>query len=162
MSIININCCPVATQKPLSSSTPAPTATPTPTVTPTVTITPSQSSILYFNILGNANPTSNPVNTNMFFVSGSRLRITATGSININWPSYPGAYGPEGILAAGIEPNTGITYMALLGKIGINGTIFKVGSSYDSTVSQSGILYLFHGDEATFDNTGFFTACVER
>jgi hypothetical protein len=39
MTIININCCPVATQKPLSSSTPAPTITPTVSLTPTITKT---------------------------------------------------------------------------------------------------------------------------
>lgn len=37
MSIININCCPVPTQKPLSSTTPTPTPTVTPTITPSAT-----------------------------------------------------------------------------------------------------------------------------
>lgn len=41
MTIININCCPISTQKPLSSSTPAPTITKTSTPTPTPTITPT-------------------------------------------------------------------------------------------------------------------------
>jgi hypothetical protein len=43
MSIISINCCPVSTQKPLSSVTPTPTITKTNTPTPTQTITPTPS-----------------------------------------------------------------------------------------------------------------------
>lgn len=41
MTIININCCPIATQKPLTSVTPTPTITSTNTPTPTPTVTPS-------------------------------------------------------------------------------------------------------------------------
>jgi hypothetical protein len=57
MSIININCCPVATQKPLSSVTPTPTITqtntPTPTITPTNTLTPTPTtSRVIVNIVG--------------------------------------------------------------------------------------------------------------
>lgn len=39
MSIINLNCCPVQTQKPLSSMTPSPTSSVVSTVTPTITLT---------------------------------------------------------------------------------------------------------------------------
>jgi hypothetical protein len=150
---------------PSSTPTLTPTRTPTQTPTPTQTLTPTPSRAANCNIFiidGKTHSMSTPLDTGINIGINDSINIISTGTININWPLYPGAYGPDGITAAGIDASTSCTYMALLGRIG-TGPIFQVGSSYNNTASQSGRLYLFFNDEdALGDNSGFFssTLCI--
>lgn len=86
MSIININCCPVATQKPLSSVTPTPTITrtPTPTITPTITPTPTR------GCSSAINTACAPIETSLVYSDGATLKrvstqfVTAGQSLNFS------------------------------------------------------------------------------
>ena len=112
-------------------------------------------------ILGSTHSLStNALNTNIQVNAGSRLTISADGTINIGWPANPGAYGPDGIPGIGNEPVYGFPYASLLGRIGEFGSIFFVGSSYSSIANETGKLYLFFYDPQSGDNTGYFNACV--
>jgi hypothetical protein len=159
-----ITVAPTQTPTPTTTNTPTPTPTrtanATPTPTPTLTRTPTPtppSSIVVDGKVHSIHPLVNrPLDTGIDIISGNSITIQATGSININWPLYPGSYGPDGIVSAGIDPATGFTYMSLLGKIGQDGTTFKVGSLYSSIALLSGRLYLFFYDNPVSDNSGFF------
>jgi hypothetical protein len=112
-------------------------------------------------ILGSThNIAANALNTNIQVNSGSRLTISADGTINIGWPAHPGAYGPDGIPGIGNDPISGFPYVSLLGRIGESGTVFFVGSSYSAIANETGKLYLFFYDPQPSDNTGYFSACV--
>jgi hypothetical protein len=114
-------------------------------------------------VLGSThNLAENALNTHIQVDSGSRLIISATGTIDIGWPDHAGAYGPDGIPGIGNDPVSGFPYVSLLGRIGESGTVFLVGSSYDSVVNESGELYLFFYDTQPGDNSGFFNACVTQ
>jgi alpha-tubulin suppressor-like RCC1 family protein len=90
--------------------------------------------------------------------SASRLTVSATGTINIGWPAYPNSNGPNGKTEVGYnDATTGLPHAALIGKIGINGSYFLIGSSYDQIVTTSGRLYVGMYDPIRGDNSGSFT-----
>ena len=90
--------------------------------------------------------------------SASRLTISATGTINIGWPAYPNSNGPNGKSEVGYNDGaTGLPHAALIGKIGVNGSYFLIGSSYNQIVTTSGRLYVGIYDPIRGDNSGSFT-----
>lgn len=128
--------------------------------------------------------------------SGELLEINASGRANASGVSTDGAYkwvGPDGWGYAPEFNNSetgepmrwvyvlgsNSSLMCLTGKVGTNGTPFKVGSNYSFTADQTGRLYLgvndvisdykgnvlYRGDETGTiwpDNGGSFIANVKR
>lgn len=132
--------------------------TPTPTPTPTQII----SQCLYnLNLSARTHHHLNPLDTgiNIDTLNNNRgvsLIITSTGTISTGIGSTS---GPDGI------PNTtGTLYpfprQSLLGKIGLEGTVFRVGSSYNAIPQATGRLYLFIEDGLPNDNTGSFSVSI--
>jgi hypothetical protein len=174
LGVLTVSCEPISTPtstptpEPTSTPEPTPTSTPTPeptstpeppTPTPTSTPTPTPIISSCLTVQGIVNNMSSKLDSGVDVVSGELLNITASGSINIGWGEHPGSFGPEGITAAGIDPETGFIYMALLAQIG-SGPIFEVGSYYSEISTESGRLYLFFNDSMPDDNSGYFDACV--
>jgi hypothetical protein len=97
--------------------------------------------------------------------NSSRLTISATGTINVGWPAYPNSNGPNGKSEVGYNASylspDGTPFQsphaALIGKIGINGPYFIIGSSYNQIVTRSGRLYVGMYDTIRGDNSGSFT-----
>lgn len=91
-----------------------------------------------------------------------RFTITATGAIKIN----PGVEdtGPDGGTATAVQAAQmmapSLTPFALIGKIGVDGTPFLVGSKVSLDVTTAGRLYLAVNDSYYFDNSGEFVATV--
>ena len=99
---------------------------------------------------------ASPLDTGLSFNSGDALNITATGS----WDGGAcGTVGPNGTNCFPNDPNTGINYYSLIGRVG-GGSYFKVGDAFTGTASSSGNLFLAFLDTDSFNNTGFVTALV--
>lgn len=111
----------------------------------------------------NYDPKNDFLDTGLDLISGvSTIRITASGLVNINWPSYPNDNGPDGITEAPLDQATNLPVAALIGKIGVNGSYFLIGSSYNTTtVNQSGRLYVGIYDSQRPDNSGSFSISIE-
>jgi hypothetical protein len=77
--------------------------------------------------------------TKLEIEKGDRFRITATGQISVD--NYSVMSGPEGVQG---YPNSfqGFPALALVGKVGKNGTPFVVGSSYKGKATHAGALHL--------------------
>ena len=105
------------------------------------------------------NPRNDFLDTGIDLVgNSSRLTISATGTINIGWPAYPNSNGPNGKSEVGYnDAVSGLPHAALIGKIGINGSYFLIGSSYNQIVTTSGRLYVGMYDPIRGDNSGSFT-----
>lgn len=102
-------------------------------------------------------------NTNVSLSSGAELNISASGQIG--YDSSSDTCGPDGLSSSkGSPPLPNQNGASLIGKIGENGNPFFIGSSYSSTVSSSGILYLSINDQNNVytwgDNTGSFQATI--
>jgi hypothetical protein len=100
------------------------------------------------------------------FVYGT-LIVNATGNVNAHDP--PGAIlddsTPDGLdkyLESNFIPYSQLpcNHEALIGKIGVTGDPFFIGSNFYSSSLQTGKLYLATNDSARSDNTGFFYACM--
>ena len=165
--------------------TPTKTQTPTPTSTPIIlqasynveiinnnivmSVTPNRNDVTYrwFSLPGayppstsfTYNPRNNFLDTGIDLVgNSSALTISASGTINIGWPAYPNSNGPNGKTEVGYNDGaTGLPHAALIGKIGINGSYFLIGSSYNQVVTTSGRLYVGIYDPIRGDNSGSFT-----
>ena len=112
------------------------------------------------------NPRNDFLDTGIDLIANtSRLTISATGTINIGWPAYPNSNGPNGKPEVGFDASylspDGTPFQsphaALIGKIGINGPYFIIGSSYNQVVTRSGRLYVGMYDSIRGDNSGSFT-----
>ena len=173
------------TKTPTLTPTKTPTTTRTPTASPviltagynvqlnnniiTMSVTPNRNDVTYqwYALLGpyppsttlTYNPRNNFLDTGIDLVGdSSRLTISATGTINIGWPAYPNSNGPNGKSEVGYNDGvTGLPHAALIGKIGINGPYFLIGSSYNEIVTTSGRLYVGMYDPIRGDNSGSFT-----
>jgi hypothetical protein len=88
-----------------------------------------------------------PLATGIVLQAGDHLVITVP--VDDTWDGGAGPFGDPTNLNAngdttdfyGLEPNTGLHYFSLIGKIG-NGSFFLVGTNYDQIVTSSGTLYL--------------------
>ena len=173
------------TRTPTPTLTRTPTTTRTPTASPviltashnvqlnsniiTMSVTPNRNDVTYqwYALLGAYppsttfvyNPRNNFLDTGIDLVgNSSRLTISATGTIHIGWPAYPNSNGPNGKSEVGYnDAVSGLPHAALIGKIGINGSYFLIGSSYDQIVTTSGRLYVGMYDPIRGDNSGSFT-----
>lgn len=156
------------TPTPTNTNTPTITPTKTPTKTPTATPTktPTSTPILCNPITIDSKIDfrgTNAYDTNIYIQSGDTISVTASGSINVNGGA--GSQGPDGIsnvYSTIINPDDSISVVSggsLVGKIGINGSIFTIGSKYYNTATTSGKLYLGIVDGPNFyaDNSGSFT-----
>jgi hypothetical protein len=156
--------------RPLPTSTPTITPTPSPTLTPTPTPTPTPTSK---TIIINAN--SYPFqSTEITISSGDRLEFSASG----NWNCGLGTIGPNGNDRK--EPNSPApngNYCGLVGVIGTGtpsiGGGFFIGSAYQFTASQGGMLYLgsnenlgkcdgSHTGSCYEDNTGSISVHITK
>jgi hypothetical protein len=187
MTIININCCPVATQKPLSSSTPAPTITPTvsltptitktntPTPTPTITPTPTRMCISAESI------TCLPIETSLVYSDGATLKrigqqfVTAGQTISFSVRGCVScAVGACISDARGIysTPNVFINnYNAVFGVLSTTDASsipftttgsFYIGLGGNIVAPSSGYVYCGLWDSGTwFDNVGNYCIYME-
>jgi hypothetical protein len=134
-----------------------------------MSVTPNRNDVTYrwFSLPGayppstsfTYNPRNNFLDTGIDLVgNSSALTISASGTINIGWPAYPNSNGPNGKTEVGYNDGaTGLPHAALIGKIGINGSYFLIGSSYNQVVTTSGRLYVGIYDPIRGDNSGSFT-----
>ena len=159
------------TPTPTNTTTPTTTvsATPTKTNTPTPTKTPTPTPILCTSVTIDSKTDyrgASAYDTNIYVQSGDTIGIIAEGQINANGGG--GLQGPDGIpgLYNNILNSTGSTTLvlgaSLVGKIGIDGDIFVIGSRYYGTAKESGRLYLGIVDGVGYygDNSGSFTAKI--
>lgn len=112
------------------------------------------------------------VNTGVTVATGATITITATGSCDrcaagtVEWGGQGSAATPNGVPAGSCNccpgdnvPGVTFCHMALIGKIGLSGIPFLVGSSYTGTPGP-GTLYLRQNDTVVFDNRGAFTGTI--
>ena len=159
--------------------------TPTPTITNSPTVTPSSSTPV--TPTPTKTPTSTPIlcsstislpattnfrgnlafDTNYFLNIRDNISIIANGSISLG-SSNPSC-GPDGILdrmfVEILNPDGTISRVqvgSLVGKIGIDGSIFTIGSKYFNQTTNAGRLYLGIVDENGFysDNSGAFSVNI--
>jgi DNA-binding beta-propeller fold protein YncE len=159
--------------------TPTPTNTNTPTCTqtisatstrtPTPTKTPSSTPILCSSIIIDSKTDyrgASAYDTSIYVQTGDTIGIIAEGQISVGGGG--GLQGPDGIpnLYNSILNSSGSRTLvlggSLVGKIGIDGDIFIVGSKYYGTANKSGKLYLGIVDGVGYygDNSGAFTAKI--
>jgi hypothetical protein len=100
--------------------------------------------------------TASWVDTEIAIDSGDALAISATGSASPN--GVNNFNGPDGDdCGTCIAPVPNSRY-ALVGRIGVAGASFLVGSNYSGTASDSGSLFLAFNDDFHADNGGSFLA----
>jgi hypothetical protein len=127
------------------------------------TVGAAQAATQSFDVFASANSVAlqshdaSPLDTGLTFSLGSSLHITASGSWN---GGACGDVGPSGTNCFGNDPITGFNYFSLIGKVGSNGTWFRVADAYDGVAAGSGNLFLAFLDNDSFNNTGFVTAVV--
>lgn len=178
MSIININCCPVPTQKPLSSVTPTPTVSPTvtPTQTPTPTPTPTP------RCLSAASIACLPIETSLVYSDGATLKrigqqfVTAGQVMNFSVRGCVSCAGIDGCVsdARGLYgiPNTFINnYNAVFGVLSTTDASsipftttgsFYIGLGGHIVAPSSGYVYCGIWDSQTwFDNIGNYCVYME-
>lgn len=159
------------TPTPTNTNTPTTTSsvTPTKTKTPTPTKTPTSTPILCTSVTIDSKTDyrgASAYDTNIYVQSGDTIGIIAEGQINAGGGG--GLQGPDGIpdLYNNILNSSGSTTLvlgaSLVGKIGIDGDIFVIGSKYYGTANRSGKLYLGVVDGVGYygDNSGSFTAKI--
>lgn len=97
------------------------------------------------------------------------ITVDATGETtwcNDN-PSPPCTSDPNGALhydftLGGGAPLPGQTVGTVIGKIGVNGTWFPMGSHYVATSDEVANLYVAYDDDVYGDNSGSYTLTVTR
>jgi hypothetical protein len=153
------------TRTPTNTPTTTPTVSLSPTstltLTPTPTITPT--SILCESVILDAKTDFRGLSaydTGFYINAGEVVSIIASGQISIN--SDNSLYGPNGdpnlpFVIINPDNSTLLLYAGcLVGKIGVNGNIFIIGSRFQDSFSTSGKLYLgiANGLNLYDDNTG--------
>jgi hypothetical protein len=110
-------------------------------------------------------------NTNIPVSAGETLTVTASGSLNYSTNNL--CDGSQCIVTPAGDPYSscqqltgftapGLPCWSLIGKIGENGTIFEVGTSYHASATATGTLYLGINDNDYLDNGGSWTAVVNE
>ncbi|HJN66621.1 MAG: hypothetical protein GY783_05595 [Gammaproteobacteria bacterium] len=88
--------------------------------------------------------------------AGQTVTIRASGSYRFD--SLGNECGPEGIAEAaphtGKWPVSALTGLALIGRIGKDGTPFFIGRKITKRAESSGMLYLAVNDDIVSENTG--------
>jgi hypothetical protein len=136
------------------------TPTPTPSITPTISQTPTSTHSPYTTIVV-YDPKNDFLDTSIDVTANvTVLNITASGLINIGWPTYPNDNDPNGKSEAPLDAYTGLTIAALIGRIGVDGPFFKIGSAFSSVVNRSGRLYIGIYDPLRGDNSGSFNVDI--
>lgn len=103
------------------------------------------------------------INTGIHLIAGDVITVAASGEVNgslrVNeanrWVGPDGWSRPPTIASnskASWVLGRNSSFMCLTGKIGADGRPFKIGSSYSSTASSSGILFLGINDELVDEN----------
>lgn len=101
--------------------------------------------------------------TDVFVQKGDTLNISATGMWSLDGDAF---FGPDGTAADADDTFklSGAKQGVLVGKIGLDGQAFEVGSSYSGTLDQAGPLFLGINDlkkiVAYSNNKGEVTAVV--
>jgi hypothetical protein len=177
MTIININCCPVATQKPLSSVTPTPTITTTNTPTPTPTITPTRTGMC----ISAESITCLPIETSLVYSDGATLKrigqqfVTAGQTISFSVRGCVSCIAGSCLSdARGLygTPNAFIgNYNAVFGVISATNSpsipftttnAFYIGLGGNIVAPSSGYVYCGIWDSGTwFDNVGNYCVYME-
>ena len=110
--------------------------------------------------------TSPWVATGVRLTAGMQFGVVSSGEWNVN-PSHGVYYGADGYVGSSCPasyPLPGILEGCLIGRIGINGTPFKVGSLYLDTARETGELYLMTDDALYYvgllDNSGSVTSVI--
>ena len=103
--------------------------------------------------------TVTPVNC----VAGGPLSIRATGTVQ-HGPTKDRTSGPEGMNGEHLDTNVidDANHASLIGRIGVAGAPFNVGSALDTTCTTDGVVYLGINDEGYVGNIGGFQAAVEH
>ena len=109
------------------------------------------------------------LNTGVTLTAGSAVAISATASCDrcaagtVEWAGAGSTATPNGVPAADCSNSNSVVFaichMALIGRIGLTGTPFLVGSSYSGSPG-AGLLYLRQNDSNTGDNRGTFTGTI--
>lgn len=152
---------------PTSSKSPTPTPTITPSITNTLTPTksPTPTPVICSSIIVSANTNfrrSEALDTQFYLNSGNRIYVVSTGLVVINDIEIPrNADGIPYIKYDIVNPDNTITNVnagSLVGKIGINGSIFSLGSRSEIIAQTTGRLYLgiVDDDGSYTDNFGEF------
>jgi hypothetical protein len=100
-------------------------------------------------------PPAAPLDTGLSFVNGQTLTVTASGS----WNGGCGSIGPDGGGACSGTASGPQDY-SLVGRIGLAGSYFQIGSSYSAPVSGNGHLFLAFVDSDAANNTGSVMATI--
>lgn len=105
-------------------------------------------------VYGNSNDWTN---TGLGLRDTSRIQISTTGSIEWSLNNFS---GPSGVSSGNNILYSGIPQSALVGRIGVTGTPFYVGDSYNSFANAVGTLYLSMNDNVRGDNSGSFVSTI--
>lgn len=98
----------------------------------------------------------------------STITVSASGTTVwcSNSPNPPCTSDPDGDNNYGFTPSAGtapnLPTGALIGKVGVNGSWFVVGSSYTATSAVPADLYVAYNDDVFTDNSGRYTLTVTR
>jgi len=102
-------------------------------------------------------------NTNIYLEPGQTLEISADGVVNCGYSGCD--FGPDGWTSCPSAPDTfaapGLTFYALVGKIGSHGTPFLIGSNYGGKVNRSRYLFLIMNDDKFEDNSGYWNVHIK-
>jgi hypothetical protein len=96
---------------------------------------------------------------------GQPVTITATGTWSDSGVSLTAAGHPTiTVVSATNSPMSGQPLLALIGRVGLNGTPFLVGPSRNFTPTSNGILYLAPQDNwySTENNAGSLSVTICR
>ena len=140
----------VPTVSPASAPTATPTTEPKTSVVTTLPYTPSATTV----------------------VVGEQVTVVASGTVNFETPSEwcelgPGAChtDPNGLPWSYCEHDPspaftapGLNCWSMIGRIGVNGKPFQLGSSMTFTAARTGLLYVGVNDNDYLDNSGTWTA----
>jgi len=95
--------------------------------------------------------------------AGQRLVAVATGQYVFHLDGFEcGPAGvPEAEAATGSWPESALTGLALIGRIGATGEAFVVGERVERSVQRAGELYMRVNDDIVDENSGTLTVAVE-
>lgn len=96
-------------------------------------------------------------NTGLVLTAASRIQISTIGSIGWSTNNFS---GPSGVASGNNILYSGIPQSALVGRIGVSGTPFYVGDSYNGFANAAGALYLSMNDNSRSDNSGYFLSTI--
>lgn len=172
---------PTPTTAPTVAPTPTPSPTPFPTPSPTPSPTPTPAPVVYhFSV--NVAQESPGLNTRINLAVGNHVTITAQGWVTYGQDSGSGCDGNPLVNPDGQRQLNGSScpskmdssavlssapigeLLASIGQPGVDSsaTWFSVGSSYSTTASTNGDLYLLFNDDPGYysDNSGNYQVTV--